>query len=100
MSTGTRKRYDREFKLGAVKLIVEEGQRWADVSRNLGVSIHSLRAWVKDFKSFDGKDVFPGSGKLRAKDEELHRLREELRITRMERDLLKKTLPFFLERPK
>ena len=93
------KRYDREFKLGAVKLVVEEGKRPADVAAALGASEPSVRQWVQAFKRDQG-GAFPGSGKLAPQDEELRRLKEELRVTRMERDILKKTIAYLAERPK
>lgn len=93
------KRYDREFKLGAVKLVVEEGKRPADVAAALGASEPSIRQWVQAYKRDHG-EAFPGSGNLTAQDEEIRRLKEENRILRMERDLLKKTLPLFAERLK
>lgn len=93
------KRYDKEFKLGAVKLVLEEGKTVAEVVESLGVSEPSLRQWIKQYRQ-DKDEAFPGSGKLKAQDEELRRLKEELRVTRMERDLLKKTLPLFAERLK
>jgi transposase len=93
------KRYDREFKLGAVKLVLEEGRSYAQVAEALGASEPSVRQWVHAYKR-DNASAFPGSGKLSPKDDEIRRLKEELRITRMERDLLKKTMGCFVERPK
>lgn len=93
------RRYDREFKLGAVKLVLEEGRSCAQVAEALGASEPSIRQWVAAFKRDQG-GAFPGSGKLSPQDEEIKRLKEELRVTRMERDLLKKTLPLFAERLK
>ena len=95
----SKKRYDREFKLGAVKLVVEEGRRPADVAAALGASEPSIRQWVLAFKRDQG-GAFPGSGKLTPQDEEIRRLKEELRVARMERDILKKTIAYFAERPK
>lgn len=64
--------------------------------KDLGISDKSLYAWVAEFKT-DADRSFPGSGKLKPQDEELKQLREEVRILRMERDLLKKTLPLFMD---
>jgi transposase len=97
-SNGT-KRYDREFKLGAVKLVLDEGKSYADVAAALGASEPSVRQWVAAFKRDKG-GAFPGSGKLSPQDEEIRRLKEELRVARMERDILKKTIAYFAERPK
>jgi transposase len=93
------KRYDREFKLGAVKLVLQEGKSANQVAKDLGVSEPAVRQWVAAAKR-DNADAFPGSGRQTPQDEELKRLREELRVTRMERDILKKTIAYFAERPK
>jgi transposase len=63
MSDNVTRRFDREFKVGAVKMVVEGGRSVADVSQSLGVSDGALYAWVKQFKA-DGGDAFPGSGRL------------------------------------
>lgn len=44
---GAPPRYDAAFKEGAVKLITEQGRTAVDVSKELGVSTDSLRAWLK-----------------------------------------------------
>ena len=93
------KRYDREFKLGAIKLVLEEGKSYAEVAEALGASEPSVRQWVAAHKKGQG-EAFPGSGRLSGQDEEIRRLKEELRVTRMERDILKKTIAYFAERPK
>jgi len=90
------KRYDREFKEGAVKLVTKEGRSAALVASELGVGESTLHKWIKA-SAAHGKDAFPGSGHMRPDDAELKRLREEVRILRIERDILKKTLPLFME---
>ncbi len=80
------KRYDREFKLGAVKLVLEEGKRFTDVAEAIGASEPSIRQWVAAYRRERG-EAFPGSGRLAPQDEEIRRLKEELRVTRMERDM-------------
>ena len=39
-------RYPEEFRIEAVKQILEHGHSVADVSRRLGVSTHSLYKWI------------------------------------------------------
>jgi transposase len=41
------KRYTEEFKVAAVKKIVDRGYPAAEVAERLGVSIHSIYAWTK-----------------------------------------------------
>ena len=40
-------RYDKEFKEGAVKLVIEQGRTSKDVAKELGISTDSLRNWLK-----------------------------------------------------
>ena len=54
------KRYDREFKLGAVKLVLDEGRSYAQVAEALGASEPSVRQWVHAYKR-DNASAFPGS---------------------------------------
>ena len=94
-----RKTYDKEFKLDAVRLIVEEGRSVASVARDLGVNENSLHHWKKKYAEA-GKEAFPGHGKLKPEDEELRRLKRELQIAREERDILKKAIAFFAKHGK
>ena len=67
------KRYPEEFKIEAVKQITERGYPVAEVSSRLGVTTHSLYAWMKKYG--------PEKGKHQAKADEqaeLKRLRKEL----------------------
>lgn len=89
-----RKSYGKEFKLDAVRLLVEQGRSVASVARDLGVNENSLHHWKKQYLN-DGKGSFPGHGKLKPADEELHRLRRELEEVKEERDILKKALGYF-----
>ena len=87
-----RRRFAKEFKLESVRLIVEEGRRISELSRELGVSENLLRNWKR--KSEEGKiDPFPGKGRLSPEDDELRRLRRDNERLRIERDILKKQWP-------
>lgn len=94
MGAKERRQYDREFKLSAVRLVVEGGHRLRDVARDLGVPENVLWRWKKEFQD-DSKTSFPGSGHLKPEAEEYRRLRRELDDVRQERDILKKALAIF-----
>ena len=55
------RKYDREFKLNAVKLYRESGKSLCKVSQDLGIPLTTLAQWVKQFKDH-GEGGFVGSG--------------------------------------
>lgn len=93
-----RKTYDKDFKLSAVKMVLEEGLSVAQVSRDLGINENSLHNWKKKYLE-DKENAFPGKGRLKPEDEELRRLQKELKTVKMERDILKKAIAFFAKEP-
>ena len=54
-----RRRFGREFKIEAVRLIIERGVSVAQASRDLEVHENVLRKWVKEFAA-DPAKTFPG----------------------------------------
>ena len=86
-----RRRFTREFKVSAVKLVHEQGYSPAEAARSLGVDAASVRGWVKKFGGEAGVPA-SGEGVMAA---ELRRLRRENVRLRMERDILKKATAFF-----
>jgi len=87
----TRKTYDRDFKVSAVKLILEKHQSVSKVSRDLGVSQNSLHLWRRAFLK-DSRSCFPGNGEVTAYEDEFRRLKRELELVTEERDILKKAV--------
>ena len=90
----TRRKYTKEFKHDAVRLVTEQGYNQSEAARNLGIDRGMLGRWVKEFQA-DESEAFRGNGKLTGEQEELRRLREENRRLKMERDILKKATAFF-----
>ena len=95
--TTKRKKYTKEFKLEALKLAEEVGVPQA--TKDLGLCDGLIYNWRKAAKR-EGTDAFRGNGRLTERDEELRRLREENRILRMEREILKKATAFFASHQK
>ena len=85
----TRRTFDKEFKHQAVNMFVEQGLSRAEVARRLGIDHNTIGSWVKAF-SEDGQEAFPGHGNLKPQDDEIRRLKEEVRKLKLERDFLKK----------
>lgn len=92
------RRYDKEFKLKAVKLYKESGKTSDEIAKNLGIPKSTLYTRAIEYEG-SGEDGFKGSGIPKPCNEELHRLRKELADVKMERDILKKAVAIF-SRPK
>jgi transposase len=89
-----RRKFNREFKLEAVRLVKERGVSIAQASRDLNVHENVLRKWVKEFSS-DPQQAFPGHGQMKPEQQEIDRLRKEVTKLKAERDILKKAAAYF-----
>src|SRR4030095_6654131 len=78
-----RRKFTREFKLEAVRLIKERGVSYVQASQDLGVHVSQLRDWVKKFADAP-EHAFPGHGQI-----EVARLKREVTKLKAERDILK-----------
>ena len=72
-----RKKFSREFKLDAVRLVRERGVSVAQASRDLDVHQNVLHKWVREF-TVDPRDAFPGHGQMKPEQLEMERLRREV----------------------
>ena len=86
------RKYSREFRLQAAKLVVEQGYSCDKAADKLGTTGFSVRNWVKKFQQ---------SGELAPKEQgqpkidEIRQLRKELVQLKMENDILKKASAYF-----
>jgi transposase len=88
----TRRSFTDDFKAGAIRLVLDEGQTVAAAARDLGLTESSLRNWVEQARADRTKGK---TGLTTAEREELARLRKENRVLQEERDILKKAAAFF-----
>jgi transposase len=89
-----RRKFSREYKLEAVKLVRERGVSVAQAARDLDVHENVLRKWVRDYGS-DPVQAFPGHGQMKPEQLEIARLRKEVAKLKAERDILKKAAAYF-----
>lgn len=89
---GRRKKYDREFKINAVKFYEESGMKLRDVEKELGIGSGCISHWRRELKE-ENIIAFPGNGSPR--DQEIAKLKRENERLRQERDILKKALGIF-----
>jgi transposase len=88
------RKFDEDFKSGAVRLVEESGKPIAVVARELGVNEGTLGNWVA--KARGDRD---GSATVLSEDEraELVRLRRENTELRMQRDVLKRSVALWVD---
>jgi transposase len=89
-----RRKFDAQFKLDAVRLIQASDRTISDIARDLGVRREMLYKWQRELEA-DAKNAFPGKGKRKPDQEQLHQLQQALKRVTEERDILKKALAFF-----
>ncbi len=95
----TRRKFSREFKIEAVRLVTEGGQSIAETARELGVNASLLGRW-KQQQADNREQAFPGKGRMKPLEEEVRRLQRDLKRVRQERDFLKKATAFFARESK
>ena len=88
------RKFDEDFKAGAVQLVEQTGKPIAQVARELGINEGTLGNWCA--KARAGKD---GSGTELTPDEraELVQLRKDVVELRMQRDVLKRSVALWVD---
>ena len=87
---GKKKRFDKEFKISAVKMVTEAGHKASEVARSLDIHPNMLYSWKRKYAD-NGEKAFVGKGHLT----EMAALRRKLRNAEMELEILKKALGIF-----
>lgn len=86
----SKKRYPEEFKIEAIKQITERGYKIGEVATRLGVTTKSLQNWIKKYGEPDSQHET-----ITNQQDELRRLKADLRRVTEERDILKEATAFF-----
>ena len=95
----SRRKFDAEFREGAVRIVTETGKPAAEVARDLGINETTLASWVSRARKAGGDGTLGGSER-----EELLRLRREaveksrqIKQLEMERDVLKRCMVLWVK---
>ncbi len=89
----TRRKFDQEFREGAVRIVRDTGKPIAQIARDLGINAGALGNWAaKDRAERDGTQGLSTNDVA-----ELKRLRAEVAELRMERDVLKRSVVLWVK---
>ena len=89
-----RRKFSREFKLEAVRLVKDRGVVVAQAARDLDLHENVLRKWIRE-TSVDPQHAFPGHGQMKPEQLEIARLKREVAKLKAERDIFNKAAAFF-----
>ena len=89
----TRRKFDEDFKAGAVRIVRETGKPIAQVARELGINEGTLGNWCARERRAYGAGNGPLTEDERA---ELERLRRENAELAMQRDVLKRSVALWV----
>ena len=94
MATRSYRKFDEDFRRGAVRVVLETGKPIAQVARDLGVNEGTLGNWcAKARQAQDGQ----GAALSETERAELARLRKENTELRMQRDVLKRSVALWVQ---
>ena len=88
-----RGRYPKEFRVDAAGLVIDQKRSVADVARELGLVEQTLGNWVRQERVDRGER----DGLSTEEREEMARLRREVKRLTMERDVLKRSVAFWVK---
>jgi len=91
----TRKKYSKEFKLDAVSLVLDQDYTRREAAKSLDINEQMLGRWVKEHRESEDDQAFRGNGKLTPEQEEIKKLKAQVKRLEMEREVLKKATAFF-----
>jgi transposase len=79
--------------------VQDQNYHIAEAARNLGLTAQMLRRWIKEAEGDKGQ-AFRGSGKLTPEQDEIRKLKAQVKRLEMEREILKKATVFFAKETK
>ena len=93
----TRRKFTRQFKDDAVRMVILEGIPIKEVASKLGIERSCLNRWRNEYleREHAGQSDLDPSMTPKEMDAELRRLRKQLRESELQREILKKALAIF-----
>jgi transposase len=94
-----RRKFDAEFREGAVRIVAETGKPIAQVAKDLGINETTLASWVSRARRAGGVGQTCESEELARLRRENTQLKKDNKELVMERDVLKRCTPADQLRP-
>jgi transposase len=88
-------RYTKEFREEAVKMVTDGGLSVLEVSNRLSLPKSTLERWRRVSKKGNLHEIGKSQRPLTELESELAKVKRELSLARMERDILKKAAAYF-----
>lgn len=91
-----RRKFTKEQKLEIVKQSMEEGVSIEALAQEYKIHPNSIYKWRREYLNFE-EASFPGNGNklMSAEEQEIARLKKQLREVELEKEILKKALGIF-----
>ncbi|WP_418863173.1 transposase [Slackia isoflavoniconvertens] len=87
--TQRRKRYDKQFKVSAAKVVLSGEMTVKDLSEEPGIKDSTLRRWACEYEEM-GDDAFLGNGSPKInKDYEIVKIKKKVEELERENEILK-----------
>jgi transposase len=95
-----RKKYTKEYKLDAVSLVLDQGYSRIEAATSLAINTQMLGRWIQEFRADGDSHAFRGNGKLTQDQDEIRKLKAQVKRLEMEKEILKKATVFFAKETK
>ena len=95
-----RKKYSKEFKLDAISLVLDQRYTRIEAARSLEINHTMLGRWIKEHQADDDGQAFRGNGKLSPEQEEIRKLKAQVKQLELEKRILKEATVFFAKETK
>lgn len=90
-----RKKHSEEYKISAVKMVLDEGKTATEVARNLGIAVSLLYKWIRKYKGIDSKGKSNNlQDEIKGLKQEIQELKKQLATSEQYREILKKAAYF------
>jgi len=91
-----RRKFDAEFREGAVRIVTETGKTLAEVARDLGINETTLATWVSRARQAGTAGAGESEELARLRRENLQ-LKRDVKELAMERDVLKRCMVLWVK---